>query len=135
MAQRRLEARLQGVDGNLERSGRVLDAEILVVMQRDRGSLVGSKPIECLGEIESGLARHLAFAAAEPAETLGERLEAVTSPVRRNAFVHSNPCQPGSRILVAQAVDPLPRFEEGFLDRVLSKRLVAEDQTGRPQEL
>src|SRR5207237_8592318 len=75
------------------------------------------------------------LAAADPAEPLRERLKPMPPPVRRDALIHGNPIEPGARVFVPQAAHPLPGPQEGFLDGVLSQRLVAKDQTGRPQEL
>src|SRR2546427_7139435 len=86
-------------------------------------------------QVQVGFTRDFAFTAAQAAEPLGERLEAMPPPVRRDALIHGNPIEPGARVFVAQAADPLPGPKEGFLDRVLGQRLVPKDQTGGPQEL
>src|SRR5207245_11001275 len=86
-------------------------------------------------QVKPCLARRLMPTAAEAAEALGERLEAVTPTVGRDAFIHGDSCEPRSRVFVVQTADPLPGFEKRLLDRIFGQRLVAQDQTSRPEYL
>src|SRR5207302_4538657 len=75
------------------------------------------------------------LAAAEAAEALGERLEAVAPTVGRDAFIHGDSCEPRSRVFVVQTADPLPGFEKRFLDGVFGQCLIAQNQTRRSEQL
>src|SRR5213080_4382326 len=86
-------------------------------------------------QVQVGFTRDFAFTAAQAAEPLGQRLEAMPPPVRRDALIHRNSIQPRSRIFVTQTTDALPGSKKRLLDGVLRQRLVPKDQTGRPQEL
>src|SRR5438445_11279448 len=86
-------------------------------------------------QVKPCLARHRTLTAAEAAEALGERLEAMAPTVGRDAFIHGDSCEPRSRVFVMQTADPLPGFEKGLLDGIFGQSLIAKNQTSRPEQL
>src|SRR5439155_21766416 len=134
-AERGLQARLCGVDRNLEHARSLLDTQVLVIAQRDRGALVCSQLAERMCQVNPCLARRLMPTAAEAAEALSERLEAVAPAISRDAFIHGDSCEPRSRVFVVQTADPLPGFEKRLLDGVFGQCFIAQDQTSRPEQL
>src|SRR3984893_12696735 len=102
-------------------------------MEGDRGTLLRGQLVERLREVQPRFARDLGLATAEAAEALAERLEAMAPPVRRDAFIHGDSCEPGSRVFVAQTADPLPGFEKRVLDGILGQCLITQDQTSGTQ--
>ncbi len=101
-------------------------------MERDRGSLLDIQLVERMRQVQPRFARDLALGAAQPPKALGERLEAMATPVRRDAFIHGDSGEPGSGVFIAQTADTLPGLEKGFLDGILGQRLIPQDQTSGP---